>query len=108
MADERCEMWTWVTVPAGMLPVGALIHASETYCGTWSGRIRTRRHYDSEYGLADRVYVDWDSRVKDGICSTWSQPEISATTDVDAYVPVPFDLTPLLAAIKAETVARSV
>lgn len=108
MADERCTMWTIEKVPAGTLPVDTEIQAGDSYSGTWWGKTRARNRYDSDRDRPDRVYVEWVDRVHPVVSysSANSRPDITVGTEVDARVPVPFDLAALLAEIEQETGVR--
>jgi hypothetical protein len=81
MLDERCELNRWERYKLGELPVGTNIRYERTgWCpSTWWGR-------------TGRAGVDWS----DWLGDTRNRPIVDGGTEVDAWVPVPFDLAPLL------------
>jgi hypothetical protein len=105
MADERCRLWDVYTCPAGTLPVGTHISITKrgTYTATFHGQLRAPDRYEREraFGSDNELYVHWTSRVGEWPHG-WGWPTVSRTTEVDAVVPVPFDLSALLAVIDAE------
>lgn len=87
MADERCARWTWATVQAGAMPAGTKILARYGNSATWLGRLRP-------------LGVAWIEQVSgDG---NW-RPDVERDTEVEALVPVPFDMSALLAEIERES-----
>ncbi len=101
MADERCTLWLWVTVPAGTLPIG-----TEVEHDGWYGQVRARCGYDDRrFDPPDRVYGDWRGRLAGAPERTgWEwEPRLSAGDQVAARVPMPFDAAPLLRWIEQET-----
>jgi hypothetical protein len=100
LADERATLWTWATVPAGMLPLGTSILIKIGH-DTYEGKLRCRDRYDGPEFGNDRLGVDWQGR-RFGA----RYPDLAADTEVEARVPVPFDLSALLAQIERETGAR--
>jgi hypothetical protein len=107
LTDERATLWTLAKRPAGTLPIGTFFQATSSYAGTWWGKIRERDNRDSEV-YPPEVCVEWGERVTWGTVGQHSThpPEVKAATEVDARVPVPFDLSALLAQIERETGQR--
>lgn len=99
LADERCTLWTWTTVPAGILPFGAEIHAAYG-TAVHIGRLRQPTDQDLKW-YPDRLGVDWIGQT--GEASGWGRPEVRSDTEVDIRVPMPFDLSALLAVVDQET-----
>jgi hypothetical protein len=99
-ADERATLWIWATVPAGMLPLGTSILVKIGH-DTYEGKLRRRDRYDGPEFGTDRLGVDWQGR-RFGA----RYLDLAADTEVEVRVPVPFDLSALLAQIERETGAR--
>ncbi len=90
LLDEDCLMWVYATYPARRLPAGTRIRVNGgTYGGgVWHGQLGT-----VGTGLYDRTFtVVWD-RNHDQMLR--QAPSVHADTEVEALVPVPFDLSPL-------------
>jgi len=110
MADERCVLWTSYTYRAGDLPAGtkfgmAVPDGNYRDKARVYGRLRPLNKWELERVEiwmrpedARPVGVDWLSR--DGDPARW--PEVCQDTEVDAHVPVPLDMSALLAIIDAE------
>lgn len=95
MADERCRMWEWISVPAGDLALGTKI---ELNWGdeVWKGVLRAQTGLEHR-SYPDRLGVDWNR---------WpAYAYIKADTLVRTLAPVPYDLSALLAIQDAEAAA---
>lgn len=98
MLDDRYAPWTWVTAPAGQLPVGTLVRS-----GTWTGRIQPPQplHPNHPPGKPPRwVSIAWERT--EAYFGRYG-PSIGYDEQIEAYVPVPFDLAPLVAEFTSAT-----
>lgn len=106
MADDRCQRWTWATVQAGAMPVGTKILAKYGNHTTWLGRLRPLDSFERERARdfpeerGNRLGVTWIEQVSGD--SNW-RPDVERDTEVEALVPVPFDMSALLAEIERES-----
>lgn len=92
MLDERYALWTWATVPACQLPVGTLVRS-----GTWTGRIQPARPLHPNHPPDTPphwVSIGWERT--EAYFGRYG-PSIGYGEQIEAYVPVPFDLAPLVA-----------
>ncbi len=83
---------TWARYPAGQLPAGTEIRLTNSY-GAWQGRVTggTRVRYSTE-----EVRINWTKRA---VNQGGYEPTVKPDTEVDAWVPVPCDLSAVLAAL---------
>lgn len=85
----------WAPYPAGQLPAGAEIRVSNTY-GTWEGRTTGETY--TRYS-AEEVRVTWQVRAVNRL---GAEPTVLPDTEVDAWVPLPCDLSAVLAAVDGQ------
>lgn len=102
MADDRYRPWEWHTRCAGELPVGTQVTYERP--GTyerelWSGPIRRPTNHETEWH-PEQIRADL-RRVRGS--GQYSQPYLIASTEVSARLPIPYDISALLAKVDAET-----
>jgi hypothetical protein len=92
LLHDDCALNTWATYPAGDLPPGTDIQVTNSY-GRWEGRTtgETRNPYGTEH-----LRITWTVYP---VNQFGAEPTIDADTDVSAWVPLPCDLSAVLAAI---------
>lgn len=96
LLHEECGLHTWATYPAGQLPAGNEIKIINYY-GLWCGRI-TGPETTKRYGR-HLLRIDWTTRADNRMVA---EPNVEPTTEVDAWVPIPFDLSALIGEPRAE------
>lgn len=92
LLHEECVLNTWAPYPAGQLPAGTEIRLTNSY-GKWQGTATGGTHvrYSTE-----EVRVSWTVRA---VGQVGYEPTVEPTTEVDAWVPIPCDLSAVLASI---------
>lgn len=101
MLDNRCQLWTLAEWCAGDLHVGDRLEYVDHLGGRWSGVIRPTNTLDVQW---NRLTIGWSDYVPDPIRPRRGVPEPTITPDtmVEAVVPVPLDLSALLAIVDAD------
>lgn len=104
MMDDRYQLWELVSTEAGKVPIGTRIHFRDKG-SMFDGTVRKGDQWEQQTHPS-WVHVSWDKEKDSNGRYIWT-PQLRCDSAVQAWLPVPLDVSALVALVTAESGAAA-